>query len=62
MCFATWLCCSNVLPLRGEQQATDNYPAKAYVYSSIHSLNEEITIIWESILEPMASVAKLESR
>ena len=27
MCSATWLCCSSVLPLRGEQQATDNYPA-----------------------------------
>ena len=26
-----WLCCSSVLPLRGEQQATDNYPAKAYI-------------------------------
>ena len=25
---SAWLCCSNVLPLRGEQQATDNYPAK----------------------------------
>lgn len=40
---ATWLCCSNMLPLRGEQQATDNYPAKAYAYSFIHPLDEEIS-------------------
>lgn len=26
-----WLCCSNMLPLRGEQQATDYNPAKAYI-------------------------------
>ena len=31
MCSATWLCCSSVLPLRGEQQATDYNPATAYI-------------------------------
>ena len=31
MCSATWQCCSNVLPLRGEQQATNYNPAKADV-------------------------------
>ena len=36
-----WLRCSNMLPLRGEQQATDFYPAKAYTYSFIHSLDED---------------------
>ena len=45
MCSATWLCCSSVLPLRGEQQATDNYPANGTFYSLIHSLNEEKTIM-----------------
>ena len=38
---SAWLCCSNVLPLRGEQQATDNYPANGTFYSLIHSLDEE---------------------
>lgn len=42
MCSATWLCCLSVLPLRGEQQATDIHPAKAYV-SFMSSLNEEIS-------------------
>ena len=32
MCSATWLCCSNMLPLRGEQQATDYNLAKAYIH------------------------------
>lgn len=36
-----WLCCSGVLPLRGERQATDNYPAKAYTYSHIYHLDED---------------------
>ena len=39
MCSTTWLCYSSVLPLRGEQQATDNYPANGTFYSLIHSLN-----------------------
>lgn len=42
MCQATWLCCSDVLPLRSGQQATDYHPAKAYIYLSIHSLDEDI--------------------
>jgi len=28
MCSATWLCCSSVLPLRGEQQAKHSDAAK----------------------------------
>jgi hypothetical protein len=36
MCSVTWLYCSNVLPLRGEQQATDYTPAKAYPYLNVH--------------------------
>ena len=41
MCTATWLCCSNMLPLRGEQQATDIYPAKCIirlVYVTLYKL------------------------
>ena len=34
MCSTTWLRCSNMLPLRGEQQATD-FPAKAYTYLNV---------------------------
>ena len=58
MCSATWLCCSNMLPLRGEQQATDYNPAKAYTLIKVR-FGERGNQEWENILGPMASVVKL---
>ena len=56
MCSVTWLCCSNMLPLRGEQQATDENLAKSIDISVIKVIEamkakEQLLTIYPQVLE-----------
>jgi len=56
MCSVTWLCCSSVLPLRGEQQATDENLAKSIDISVIKVIEamkakEQLLTIYPQVLE-----------
>ena len=56
MCSVTWLCCSNMLPLRGEQQATDENLAKSIDISVIKVIEamkakEQLMTIYLQVLE-----------
>lgn len=56
MCSVTWLCCSNMLPLRGEQQATDENLAKSIDISVIKAIEamkakEQLMTIYLQVLE-----------
>ena len=63
MCSATWLCCSNMLPLRGEQQATDENLAKSIDISVIKVIEamkakEQLMTIYLQVLENIRATDK----
>lgn len=45
MCSVTWLCCSSMLPLRGEQQATDYKSGYGDYYGLSYEYDETSTVI-----------------
>ncbi len=63
MCSVTWLCCSNMLPLRGEQQATDENLAKSIDISVIKAIEamkakEQLMTIYLQVLENIRATDK----
>ena len=63
MCSVTWLCCSNMLPLRGEQQATDENLAKSIDISVIKVIEamkakEQLMTIYLQVLENIRATDK----
>ena len=63
MCSVTWLCCSNMLPLRGEQQATDENLAKSIDISVIKVIEamkakEQLLTIYPQVLESIRATDK----
>ena len=59
----TWLCCSNMLPLRGEQQATDENLAKSIDISVIKAIEamkakEQLLTIYPQVLENIRATDK----
>lgn len=63
MCLVTWLCCSNMLPLRGEQQATDENLAKSIDISVIKAIEamkakEQLMTIYLQVLENIRATDK----
>ena len=63
MCSVTWLCCSNMLPLRGEQQATDENLAKSIDISVIKVIEamkakEQLLTIYPQVLENIRATDK----
>lgn len=63
MCSVTWLCCSNMLHLRGEQQATDENLAKSIDISVIKVIEamkakEQLMTIYLQVLENIRATDK----
>ena len=63
MCSVTWLCCSNMLPLRGEQQATGENLAKSIDISVIKVIEamkakEQLLTIYPQVLENIRATDK----